>query len=88
MRVVLPLIAPAILACFVIAFVIALNEHVRTMCPAAPGNDTLPKVLWPQLRCTLTPIVAAPSTVSRAATLFTLVVGALIWRRLSRLQML
>jgi ABC-type spermidine/putrescine transport system permease subunit II len=83
LRVTLPLIAPALGAAAVMAFVLSLNESVMALFLGTPDTETLPKVIWPNLRYTLSPLVAAASGVSMAVT----VVGLLgisrltLWKR-------
>lgn len=69
----LPLIAPSVAVGALIAFIISLNELVMALFLCTPVIDTLPKVIWPNLRYTLSPIVAAASGVGLATTL------ALLW---------
>jgi putative spermidine/putrescine transport system permease protein len=68
LRVTLPLIAPALAAGAVMAFVLSLNESVMALFLGTPSTETLPKVIWPNLRYTLSPLVAAASGVSMAVT--------------------
>lgn len=68
-RITLPPLMPAIVFGALTAFVFSLNEFVIALFLATPAIETLPKVIWPNLRYTLTPIVAAASTV---AVLFSL----------------
>ena len=79
-RVTCPLMAPAIAAGALTAFILSLNEFVIALFLATPSIETLPKVIWPNLRYTLTPIVAAASAISLAVTLVGLGGAALIWR--------
>jgi ABC-type spermidine/putrescine transport system permease subunit II len=64
----LSLIAPALGAAAVMAFVLSLNESVMALFLGTPNTETLPKVIWPNLRYTLSPLVAAASGVSMAVT--------------------
>jgi ABC-type spermidine/putrescine transport system permease subunit II len=68
-RAVLPLIAPAIVLGMLMAFVLSLNEFVIALFLATPATETLPKVIWPNLRYTLTPLTAAASAITVAITL-------------------
>ena len=67
-RVTLPIALPAVAVGGVVAFVFSLNEFVIALFLATPATDTLPKVIWPNLRYTLTPLVAAASTLTVLAT--------------------
>jgi putative spermidine/putrescine transport system permease protein len=68
-RITFPLIAPALLAGATMGFVLSLNEFMIALFLATPEIETLPKVIWPNLRYTLTPLVAAASCVTTAITL-------------------
>ena len=45
---------------------LSLNEFVIALFLATPAIETLPKVIWPNLRYTLTPLVAAASAITVA----------------------
>jgi ABC-type spermidine/putrescine transport system permease subunit II len=68
-RVTLPLILPAVLSGAAMAFVLSLNEFMIALFLGTPDTETLPKVIWPNLRYTLTPLVAAASCVTMLLTL-------------------
>ena len=74
-RITLPVIAPALIAGAVMAFIISLNEFVMALFLSTPAIETLPKVIWPNLRYTLTPLVAAASSVTMLLTLLGLAVA-------------
>jgi putative spermidine/putrescine transport system permease protein len=80
-RVTVPLIAPAVAAAAMMAFILSLNEFVMALFLGTPSTETLPKVIWPNLRYTLTPLVAAASGVSTAVTWAGLLAGAFLFRR-------
>ena len=61
-RVTLPLLAPGILAGFMLAFVISLDDVVITEFVKSGGQETLPTYMLGQLRRTVTPEVNAIST--------------------------
>ncbi len=75
-RVTLPAITPAIMAGALMAFVLSLNEFMIALFLATPEIETLPRVIWPNLRYTLTPLVAAASCVTLLVTLVALIVSA------------
>lgn len=60
----LPLIAPALVISVFFAFIISVNEFVMALFLATPRTQTLPTLIWPQVRYNLTPIVAAASGVT------------------------
>lgn len=68
-RITLPLIAPAMIVGAIMAFILSLNEVVMALFLSTPAIETLPKVIWPNLLYTLTPLVAAASSITMALTL-------------------
>jgi len=80
-RVTLPLVAPAVMIGALMAFVFSLNEFVVALFLATPSPDTLHKVIWPNLRRTLTPLTAAASAITVAVTLAGLLVAGLVLAR-------
>ncbi len=68
----LPLIGPSVAVGALMAFIVSLNELVMALFLCTSAIDTLPKVIWPNLRYTLSPIVAAASGVGLAATVLLL----------------
>ncbi|MCO5168747.1 MAG: ABC transporter permease [Planctomycetes bacterium] len=85
-RVTLPLVLPALLVGALLAFVVSLNELYMALFLATPATETLPKVIWPNLRYTLTPLVAAASGVSLAVTAGALVAALCAARLVRRLR--
>ena len=73
-RVTLPAIAPALLVGALMAFILSLNEFLMALFLSTPEIETLPKVIWPNLRYTLTPLVAAASSLTMLLTLLGLAV--------------
>lgn len=73
--IVLPLSTPAIVAAALIASILSVNEFIVALFLGTPDTETLPKVIWPNLRYTLTPLVAAASTLSLGITML-LLIGA------------
>jgi len=74
----LPLILPAVLAATLFAFIISLNEITLTLFLATRETETLPRVIWPNLRFAITPLVAAASVLLLLLTL-PAVIGAGWW---------
>jgi ABC-type spermidine/putrescine transport system permease subunit II len=60
--------------------VLSLNEFMIALFLATPDTETLPKVIWPNLRYTLTSLVAAASCVTMVLTLLGLVLTASLLR--------
>ena len=63
-RVTLPLLAPVLFAAGIAVFVLSLNESLVSIFLATPNNETLPAVVWPQLRYSPSPLVAVASCVT------------------------
>jgi putative spermidine/putrescine transport system permease protein len=79
-RVTLPLILPAVLSGAAMGVVLSLNEFMIALFLATPDTETLPKVIWPNLRYALTPLVAAASCVTMLLTLLGLALTASLLR--------
>lgn len=75
-RVTWPLLRPAIGSAALFSFVLSFNEFTLALFLTAPESETLPRVIWPELRYSLSPLVAAASTGSIALTLLGLGVAA------------
>jgi ABC-type spermidine/putrescine transport system permease subunit II len=71
----LPLITPALVISIFFAFIVSVNEFVMALFLATPRTQTLPTLIWPQVRYNLTPIVAAASGVTILVTIAVLVVA-------------
>jgi ABC-type spermidine/putrescine transport system permease subunit II len=82
-RVTIPLVGPAVKAGAVMALLLSLNEFTLALFLATPEIETLPRVIWPELRYNLSPLVAAASCVMMLLTL-TGVACAAGLKRLSR----
>jgi ABC-type spermidine/putrescine transport system permease subunit II len=83
-RVTLPLIVGPLGAAVSMTFVLSLNEFLISLFLAGPETATLPVVIWPNLRYTLTPLVAAASAITIAWTLAGLAIAAILasrWKR-------
>jgi ABC-type spermidine/putrescine transport system permease subunit II len=76
-RITLPLIAPAVLAGALLAFVLSLNEFILSLFLGAPDTETLPRLLWPNLRYALSPLVAVASCLTTLAT--AVGIAAVVW---------
>ncbi len=72
-EVTLPLILPGLVVSVFFAFIISLNEFIMSLFLATPRTQTLSTLIWPQVRHSLTPVVAAASGVTILVT-----VGALL----------
>ncbi|MEZ6139824.1 MAG: ABC transporter permease [Zavarzinella sp.] len=77
-RITFPNLRPTLLVAGIAAGTISWNESILTLFIATPSTETLPAVVWPQLRFSPTPLVAVASTISiLLAILF--VGGSLRW---------
>ncbi len=74
-RVTLPLIRPGVAAGAVLAFVLSLNESLMTLFLASPETETLARIIWPELRYSLSPLVAVASALTLVATLSVVVLA-------------
>lgn len=66
----LPVISPAIVSGWLLAFTISLDDVVITAFTTGPGSTTLPLLIWSKVKLGVTPDINAP------ATLMVLTVGA------------
>ncbi|SFO38037.1 Binding-protein-dependent transport system inner membrane component [Roseovarius lutimaris] len=76
----LPLIAPALFVSALFTFIISLNEFVMTLFLTTVETETLPRLIWPTLRFSLTPLTAAASGVLLIITIVLLMVVAWVIR--------
>ena len=67
-----PAILPAMGVGGLLAFIVSFNELVMALFLCTPAIETLPKVIWPNLRYTLSPLVAAASGVAVVTTVLLL----------------
>lgn len=72
--VVWPLIAPSVMAAAVIGYIISLNEFMMALFLGTPATETLPKMIWPQIRHSVSPVVASASSVLLVLTAIAIVV--------------
>jgi len=80
-RITLPLLWPGILAGFMLAFVISLDDVVITEFVKSGGQDTLPTYMLGQLRRVITPEMNAISTVFLAISVVIVTVFFLVSRK-------
>jgi spermidine/putrescine transport system permease protein len=80
-RVTLPLLRPAIIAGFMLAFVISLDDVVITEFVKSGGQDTLPTYMLGQLRRETTPEINAIATVFLALSVLLVTVFFFVNRR-------
>ncbi len=78
LRVTLPLAAPAILAGFLLAFTLSLDDFVLASFASGPGATTLPMRIYSQVRLGVTPEINVVSTLLLAAVSAALLTAALL----------
>lgn len=59
----LPVISPAILSGWLLAFTISLDDVVITQFTTGPGNTTLPLLIWSKVKLGVTPDINALATI-------------------------
>lgn len=80
----LPAIAPALIAAWLLAFTLSLDDLVIASFVSGPGASTLPMVIFSKVRLGVSPDVNALATLIIAVVTIGIVVSALIMRRSSR----
>jgi putrescine transport system permease protein len=60
----LPVIRPAILSGWLLAFTISLDDVVITSFTTGPGNTTLPLLIWSKVKLGVTPDINALATLT------------------------
>jgi putrescine transport system permease protein len=80
MAVTLPLVAPAIVAGFLLAFTLSLDDLVIASFTAGPGSTTLPMRVYSQVRLGVSPEINAISTLMLAAVALVLLSVAAVSR--------
>lgn len=80
-EVTLPLIWPGVVAGALLAFSLSLDDFVVTFFTSGAGSTTLPLYIYGKVKTGITPEVHALSTLMVGATILTLLLGALFWRR-------
>jgi ABC-type spermidine/putrescine transport system permease subunit II len=80
-RVTLPLIAPAVIGGFLLAFTLSLDEFVITFFTSGNEGRTLPVYIWSKVRFGVSPEINALSAVLVVASAALVAVSALVQRR-------
>ena len=81
MTITLPLIAPSLIAGWLLAFTLSLDDLVIASFVSGPGSSTLPMVVFSSVRLGLSPEINALATI----LLGTVIIGAFAaWRLFSR----
>ena len=83
----LPMIAPALIAGWLLSFTLSLDDLVIASFVSGPGASTLPMVVFSKVRLGVSPMINALATIIVAAvTLAVIVAGILMHRAESRRQ--
>ncbi len=83
-RITLPLAAPSLIAGFMLAFTLSLDDFVLASFTSGPGSTTLPMRVYSQVRLGVTPQINAISTLMIAGVAALLGVGWLLSAHLAR----
>jgi ABC-type spermidine/putrescine transport system permease subunit II len=73
--VVWPLLLPSLMGAAVIGYIISLNEFIMALFLGTPATETLPKMIWPQIRHSVSPVVAAASSVLLVVTVVAILIA-------------
>ncbi len=85
-RVMLPLVLPGVVTGALFAFAASFDEVVTVLFLAAPDQRTIPREMFSGLRESLSPIIAAASTVMVATAILLLAAVELLKRRAENMQ--
>ncbi len=77
----LPLIAPAVIAGFLLAFTLSMDDLVIASFTSGPGATTLPMRIYSQVRLGVTPEINAASTILIGLVTIAVIIAALVTKR-------
>jgi putrescine transport system permease protein len=80
----LPIISPAILSGWLLAFTISLDDVVITSFTTGPGNTTLPLLIWSKVRLGVTPDINALATITVLVVGIGVVIAGIVLNRAER----
>lgn len=80
-RVTLPMIAPSVLSGSFFAFAASFDELMLALFLTGPSTQTLPRLIWDQLSYSLSPAIAAVSSIILAAITLVIIIAALFQGR-------
>ena len=80
-RITVPLILPAILSGWLLAFTLSWDDLVVTQFVSGPGSNTLPMVIFSRVRLGVSPVVNALATIMVLIVAFGVVLSAFLMRR-------
>ena len=84
LRITLPLIAPAIVSGWLLAFTLSWDDLVISQFVAGPGSSTLPMVIFSKVRLGVTPDINALATLMVLTVAVGVVIATLLLRRQER----
>jgi putrescine transport system permease protein len=84
LRITLPLIAPAIVSGWLLAFTLSWDDLVISQFVAGPGSSTLPMVIYSKVRLGVTPDIIALATLMVMTVAMGVVIATLLLRRQER----
>ena len=80
-RITVPLILPAILSGWLLAFTLSWDDLVMTQFVSGPGSNTLPMVIFSRVRLGVSPVVNALATIMVLIVALGVVLSAILMRR-------
>jgi putrescine transport system permease protein len=80
----LPVIAPAIVSGWLLAFTISLDDVVITSFTTGPGSTTLPLLIWSKVKLGVTPDINALATLMVLTVGIGVVAAGIIMNRATR----
>lgn len=80
----LPIIAPAIMSGWLLAFTLSLDEVVITNFTTGPGTTTLPILIWSKVKLGVTPDINALATITVGVVGLGVLIAAIIMNRMER----
>ncbi len=83
-RITMPLILPAILSGWLLAFTLSWDDLVVTQFVSGPGSNTLPMVIFSRVRLGVSPVVNALATIMVLIVALGVVLSAVLMRRQER----
>ena len=81
LRITLPLIAPALISGWLLAFTLSLDDLVIASFVAGPGSTTLPMVIYSSVRMGVSPQINALATIIVAVVSLAVVIAGISLRR-------
>jgi putrescine transport system permease protein len=82
----LPIISPALLSGWLLAFTLSLDDLVITSFVAGPGSSTLPMVIFSKVRLGVSPDINALAAILVAVVTVGVVIAGLLMRRQERIR--